>query len=121
MDTKIFEARVLEPTTQKFIDGLASQGGKPIYELSISDAREVLEGIQRQPVQKLPAQEEDITVPGGPNGKISIRIIRPANSTGRLPVVIYIFTAAAGYWGAKTPAAVWFARSLMEWALLSCL
>ncbi len=90
MDTKIFEAPVLEPTTQKFIDGLASQGGKPIYELSIADAREVLEGIQRQPVQKLPAQEEDVTVPGGPSGKISIRIIRPANSTGRLPVVMYI-------------------------------
>ena len=28
MDTKIFEAPVLEPTTQKFIDGLASQGRK---------------------------------------------------------------------------------------------
>jgi acetyl esterase len=90
MDTKIFEAPVLEPTTQKFIDGLASRGGKPIYELSIADAREVLEGIQRQPVQKLPAQEEDITIPAGPSGKISIRIIRPANSTGRLPVVMYI-------------------------------
>ena len=90
MDTKIFEAPVLEPTTQKFIDGLASQGGKPIYELSIADAREVLEGLQRQPVEKLPAQEEDITIPGGPSGKISIRIIRPANSTGKLPVVMYI-------------------------------
>ena len=44
MDTKIFEAPVLEPTTQKFIDSLASRGGKPIYELSIADAREALEG-----------------------------------------------------------------------------
>jgi acetyl esterase len=89
MDTKIFEAPVLEPTTQRFIDSLASPGGKPIYQLSIAEAREVLEGIQRQPVQKLPAQEEDITIPGGPSGKISTRIIRPANSTGKLPVIMY--------------------------------
>lgn len=90
MDTKIFEAPVLEPTTQKFIDSLASRGGKPIYELSIADAREALEGLQRQPAEKLPAQEEDVAIPGGPSGKISTRIIRPANSTGKLPVVMYI-------------------------------
>ena len=30
-------------------------------------------------------QEEDITIPGRLSGKISIRIIRPANSTGSLP------------------------------------
>ncbi len=69
MDTKIFEAPVLEPTTQEFIDALASQGGKPIYQLSTADAREVLEGLQREPVQKLPAHEEDITIPGGLNDK----------------------------------------------------
>ena len=90
MDTKRFEAPVLEPTTQRFIDALSSQGGKPVYQLSIAEAREVLEGLQRQPVEKLPSQEEDITIPGGPSGKISTRIIRPPNSTGKLPVVMYI-------------------------------
>ena len=74
---------------KSFIDGLASQEESRSTELSIADAREVLEGIQRQPIQKLPAQEEDITIPGGPCGKISIRIIRPANSTGGVPVVMY--------------------------------
>ena len=89
MGTKIFEAPVLEPTTQEFIDSLAAQGGKPIYQLSIADAREVLEWLQRQPVEKLPVQEEDFTITGGPNGKISTRIIRPANATGKLPVIMY--------------------------------
>jgi acetyl esterase len=110
MDIKISEAPVLEPTTQRFIDALASRGGKPIYQLSIADAREVLEGLQRQPIEKLPAQEEDITIPGGPNGKVSARIIRPANSTGKLPVIMYTH-GGAGYWGAKTPTIAWFARS----------
>ena len=49
--------RQLEPTTQKFIDALAAQGGKPIYQLSNAEARAVLEGLQSQPVDKLPAVE----------------------------------------------------------------
>ena len=92
-----------------------------MYELSIADAREVLKEMQRQPVQKLPAQEEDITIPGGPNGKVSARIIRPANSTGRLPAVVYIHGGGWILGSKKHPQIVWFARSLMEWALLSCL
>ena len=30
---------VLEPKTQAFVDALAAQGGKPLYELSYTDAR----------------------------------------------------------------------------------
>ncbi len=79
----------LEPTTQRFIDELAAQGGKPLYELSVAEAREVLEKLQAQPVQKLPAVEEDIMIPGGPNGKVSVRIVRPPHTSGKLPVIMY--------------------------------
>jgi len=102
MDTKIFEAPVLEPTTRRFIDALSSQGGRPIYQLSIADAREVLEGLQRQPNQKLPVQEGDNTFLGGPNGKVSTRIIRPENSTRELPEVMYIHADGLFGW-AKMP------------------
>ena len=81
--------RQLEPTTQKFIDALAAQGGKPIYQLSNAEARAVLEGLQSQPVDKLPAVEEDRTIPGGPSGQVSVRIIRPEKATGKLPVIMY--------------------------------
>ena len=37
---------VLDPVTQKFIDGLAAAGGPPIYKLSPENAREVLAGGQ---------------------------------------------------------------------------
>jgi len=37
---------VLEPKTQGFVDALAAQGGKPIFELSYADARKVLEDLQ---------------------------------------------------------------------------
>ena len=50
---------VLEPTTQAFVDALAAQGGKPLYELSYADARKLLEDAQTIAVQKLPADVEE--------------------------------------------------------------
>jgi len=79
----------LEPTTRQFIEVLEAQGGKPLYQLSVEEARAVLEKLQAQPVQKLPAVEEDVTIPGGPNGQVSVRIVRPAQSRGLLPVIMY--------------------------------
>ncbi len=83
------ETPVIEPATRAFLDALAARGGKPIYQLSIEDARGVLDGLQSQPVEKAPAREDDILIPGGPNGRVSARIIRPVNATGRLPVILY--------------------------------
>ncbi len=75
--------------TDQFIQVLAAKGGPPIYTLSIAEARKVLDDAQSGPVKKLPAQIEDRTIPGGPTGEISIRIIRPKQGTGKLPVVMY--------------------------------
>ena len=79
----------LDRDTQKFIDAVAAKGGEPIYKLPIPEARNVLDSLQSEPVDKMHAQIEDITIPGGPIGDISIRIIRPAANSGRLPVVMY--------------------------------
>jgi len=83
------EKIVLEATTQAFVDSLAAQGGKPIYELSYKDARKVLEDAQAKPVGKLPADIEDKVLPVGPTGEVSVRIFRPPNPKGRLPTVMY--------------------------------
>jgi acetyl esterase len=80
---------VLEPTTQAFIDALAAQGGKPLYELSYGDARKVLEDAQAIDVKKLPADIEEKVFPVGPTGEVSVRIYRPAGVRGLLPVVMY--------------------------------
>jgi hypothetical protein len=39
------EKPFLEPTTQAFVNSLSVKGGKPLYELSYSDARKVLEDL----------------------------------------------------------------------------
>ena len=83
------KAPILEPTTQAFVDALAAQGGKPLYELSYADARKLLEDAQAIEVTKLPADVEDKTLPVGPGGEVSVRIYRPKGAKGLLPVVMY--------------------------------
>ena len=83
------ETVILEPATQAFIDSLAAQKGKPIYELSYKDARKVLEDAQAKPVAKLPADIEEKVLPVGPTGEVSVRIYRPPNAKGPLPAVMY--------------------------------
>lgn len=83
-------APVLEPVTQKFIDGLAAAGGPPLYTMSPDAARAVLAGAQSIPVTKLPAAIEDTTFPVGPTGTVRIRIVRPEAATGRLPAILHI-------------------------------
>lgn len=88
--TAFGQAGRLDPKIRMFIEALNAKGGPPLYKLSPADARKVLENIQSQPVKKLDAKIEDLTIPGGPTKEISIRIVRPANYTsGALPVVMY--------------------------------
>jgi len=61
---------VLEPKTQGFVDALAAQGGKPLFELSYADARKVLEDLQASGrLTKLPADVEEKMFPVGPTGQ----------------------------------------------------
>lgn len=81
---------VLEPTTQSFVDVMASRVGKPIYELSYADARQAAEDLQTwTKVNKLPADVEERILPVSPTGQISVTIYRPKGSTETLPVVMY--------------------------------
>lgn len=84
-------AVVLETAAQEFAD--ATSTPPFIYELTPGDAREVLEGVQRSPIDKPAVDFEDLTIPGGPHGQIAVRLIRPAGTTGTLPVVLYIHGA----------------------------
>lgn len=82
---------ILESVTAKFAEAAAQ--GKPIYTLTPAQAREVLEKAQAGPVKKPDVDTQDLTIPGGPNGEIAIRIIRPKNISGSLPVILYIHGA----------------------------
>jgi hypothetical protein len=58
----------LEPATKALLESLQQKGGPPLYTLSPEKARAVLSDLQAAyPVQKLPADIENRTIPGGPN------------------------------------------------------
>jgi acetyl esterase len=78
---------VLEPSAQAVVD--ATSTPPFIYELAPDAARKVLDDLQAGPVDKLPVDEEWITVPAAV-GDARVRIIRPAGSTGTLPVIVYM-------------------------------
>jgi acetyl esterase len=82
----------LEQETKTFLENLQSQGSQPIYTLSPKEARAVLSNLQASvPVEMLPVQIENRTIAGGPDGHISISIVRPQGSSDKtLPVVVYI-------------------------------
>jgi acetyl esterase len=80
---------VLDPAAQAFLGGLAAPGGPPIFTLSPSDARGVLDRLQSGDTAMPPAEVEPHTIPGGPNGEISITVVRPEESNGSLAAVMY--------------------------------
>lgn len=82
----------VEPHTQAWLDEFeaASAGAPPVYELSPQDARRAFRHLQASvPVDLAPADIEDRTISGGPTGEVEIRIVRPKDVSGPLPVVVH--------------------------------
>ncbi|MBO0778603.1 MAG: alpha/beta hydrolase, partial [Ktedonobacteraceae bacterium] len=86
-DRRVME---LELNTLAFLKVLEAQGGPPIYTLSPPDARAVLSEIQvGAHVTELLANSEDVIISGGPTGEISLRVVKPQDTTAALPGVMY--------------------------------
>jgi acetyl esterase len=86
----------VEKNTKLFLEKLQQSGGPPIYTLTPTEARKILSGLQASslenvpPADNPPAEIENKTIPGGPNGEISIQIVKPQGSDNKtLPVVMY--------------------------------
>ncbi len=75
--------------TRQFITELEKAGGPPLYTLTPAEAREVLNQAQNIPVDKIPADLEDLKLPVGPTHEVDIRIIRPQSRKEPLPVIFY--------------------------------
>jgi acetyl esterase len=68
---------------------LAASDGPPLYTLSPTNARAVLDDAQAGEVVMAPAEVEEHTIPGGPTGTVSITLVRPEWTNGNLPTVVY--------------------------------
>src|SRR5919109_2340687 len=78
---------VLEPAAQAFADAAAQP--PLLYELTPAEARAVLDDVQAAPIDKLPVQERWLTVPADV-GDVRVRIVRPHDTSGTLPVILYM-------------------------------
>jgi acetyl esterase/lipase len=92
-DTATATRPPLEAEAQAFAD--ASANPPFVYELGPEKGREAVNQTQAGPVAKPDVTDEWINVPGGPNGEVPVRIVRPAGLTGTLPVILY--THGAGW------------------------
>ena len=87
----------IEPTTKAFIESLT---GPAVYEMSPEKARAFLIKAQAGPVDAPAVDIEDRVIPTGPEGTVSIRIVRPQGDTSKLPVIMY-FHGAGWVMGGK--------------------
>lgn len=79
----------LDPTIKAFLETLDSTDRREVYELTVEEARAEMSRAQAGDVAKPPADMEDLFIPDGSRGRISIRIIRPKGNTRILPAVMY--------------------------------
>jgi acetyl esterase/lipase len=82
---------ILEPEAQAFADATANP--PYLFDLGPIEGRTVVDQTQSGAIAKPDVAIEDTTVPGGPNGNVSARIMRPTNAVGILPTIVYIHGA----------------------------
>jgi acetyl esterase/lipase len=82
---------ILEPAAQAFAE--ATDQPPYLFQLPPAEGRKAVDGVQDGDVTMAPADIEVLTVPGGPNGDVEVRIVKPEGVTGDLPVLVYIHGA----------------------------
>ena len=85
--TTTYTAVVLEPASQAFAD--ATSNPPYFWDGTPEDARKVLDDVQAAPIDKLPVDDQWITVPAKV-GDVRVRIVRPPGTTGALPAILYM-------------------------------
>jgi acetyl esterase len=82
---------VLEPAAQEFADATANPPF--LADLGPIEGRKTVDEVQSGDIVKPDVDIEDTSVPGGPAGEVSVRIIKPKGTTGTLPVIVYMHGA----------------------------
>jgi acetyl esterase/lipase len=78
---------VLEEASRRFVEATATPPF--LYELTPAEARKVLDDVQAAPIDKLDVEDRWITVPAQV-GDVRVRIVRPPDAPGVLPVILYM-------------------------------
>lgn len=90
----------LEPEARDFAKATANPPF--LFDLPPAKGRQAVDEVQSSPVDKPAVDVEDRTIPGGPGGRFSVKILRPRNAPAILPVVVYIHGAGWVFGNAHT-------------------
>ncbi|MFG3057029.1 alpha/beta hydrolase [Streptomyces sp. NPDC048231] len=93
-------APVLEPAAADF--AAATANPPYLFDLGPVEGRKTVDEVQSGEIEKPVVDEEWITVSGGPTGTVRVRIVKPAGTTGTLPVIVYIHGAGWVFGNAHT-------------------
>ena len=91
---------VLELAAQEFADATAEP--PYLFDLGPEKGRKTVDEVQSGEIARPDVDVTDITVPGGPSGAVSVRILRPRGTTGPLPVIVYLHGAGWVFGNAHT-------------------
>jgi acetyl esterase len=90
----------LEPAAQAFVEATANPPF--LYQLPVEEGRKAVDDVQSSEIFKPEVQEEWVTIDGGPTGSVRVRIVRPPNVDGVLPVIVYVHGAGWVFGDAHT-------------------
>jgi acetyl esterase len=104
MNTTIDSTATTTPPLEAEAQAFADATAKPpfLYDLGPEKGREVVNQTQSGEIAKPDVTDEWVKVPGGPNGEVPVRIVRPAGATGTLPAILYIHGAGWVFGNAGT-------------------
>jgi hypothetical protein len=77
---------VLEPAAQDFADATANP--PYLFGLGPDKGRETVDEVQSGEIDRPDVEIKDRTVPGGPGGDVSVRIMRPKGTNGEPPIIL---------------------------------
>ena len=90
----------LEPSAQAFAEATANP--PYLYDLGPEKGRAAVDEVQDSEIWKPEVHEEWTTVDGGPTGTVKVRIVRPVDAAGTLPVILYVHGAGWVFGDAHT-------------------
>lgn len=92
----------LDPVVQNFVEQIEKSGGKPLYDLTPREARQVLLSVQKGIPENDEIQTDEYLVPLENERKMKLYIIKPATAADPLPVIFYIHGGGWVMGGIKT-------------------
>ncbi|MFC4303285.1 alpha/beta hydrolase [Cohnella boryungensis] len=90
----------LEKEAQAFVEETANPPF--LHDLGPEKGRKQVDRVQSGPIEKADVDLEERKVPGGPRGEVSVTILRPRESQGLLPVILYLHGAGWVFGNAHT-------------------